>query len=223
MNGALYERDAERFLDTVAPLPDDLPIRATPDWTLLQLIAHLTGGAADLAELNLEAAAEPGRTGTQVAQRAGRSRDELAAEWRGHVPRVAQILNDPGAVALSDVFARRALLDITCHEADVRESAELPLVVDDDDWVVVGAHRQWVLDNDVTAAGLAALSISTPEGDAWTVGSGDATARLVVSRYELWRSLMGRRTRAEVRGYEWSVDPDPYIAVWVSGNFDWPE
>jgi hypothetical protein len=44
---------------------------------------------------------------------------------------------------------------------------------------------------------------------------------VVAPRYELWRSLEGRRTRDQVRTFEWSVDPEPYLDCWLGPVFRW--
>ena len=75
--------------------------------------------------------------------------------------------------------------------------------------------------------GLPPIRIATPEGDDWVVGAPDGGVEPVgevrLSRQELWRSTTGRRPRAAVRAYAWTVDPEPYLPAWAGGTFKYPE
>jgi hypothetical protein len=39
----------------------------------------------------------------------------------------------------------------------------------------------------------------------------------------LWRSLIGRRTRDQVRSFLWSSPSDPYLDLWPGPVFAYPD
>jgi hypothetical protein len=199
-----------------------MAVPATPEWNLLQLLCHLAGAAADLAGGNSDDWSYPHWTAAQVALRSGRDRSDVLAEWSGCVDAVVARVDDPAAFGLHDGFSRMPVIDAVGHEHDIAEAAGLPASIEHDDWMVLHEHRRLNLDAAVAATGLPALRVLTPEGDSWTVGTGVPAASVTLPRHELWRSLTGRRTRAHVAQYDWSVDPAPYVAVWVGGTFSWP-
>lgn len=221
-NGQRYRQAWARVVALIGPLPDDMAVPSTPDWNLLQLLGHLAGAAADLADGNSGDWSYPHWTAAQVALRDGRSRGEVLGEWASRVDEVVARVDDPAAFGLHEAFGRMPVIDTVGHEHDIAEAAGLPAVIEHDDWLVLHDHRRLNLDAAVTEAGLPALSVLTPEGDSWTVGAGDPIASVALARHELWRSLTGRRTRSHVASYEWSVDPTAYLAVWVGGTFSWP-
>ena len=78
----------------------------------------------------------------------------------------------------------------------------------------------WVLDfalgdlgRRIDEAGLAGLRIAV-DGEERIVGQTAPGRTMVVPSWELFRSLAGRRSLAQVRRYDWKGDPDPYLAVW---------
>lgn len=223
MRGKCYVTAHHRYVQLTQALSDDLRVRATPDWNVRDLTSHLTGVAADLVAGNVEAWAEPDWTAAQVSSRASRDRGDVMSEWASLVPTVAKVLDDPAAAGLEPHFGRMPLVDLTCHEADVGESCGSSAYLDPLDWTVLAEHRLWVLDAELREAGLPALAVRTPEGDSWTAGGEAPQAKVSLSRYELWRSLMGRRTRTQVRRYDWTVDPAPFLTAWAASTFGWPE
>ncbi|HKB27785.1 MAG TPA: hypothetical protein VKC59_02080, partial [Candidatus Limnocylindrales bacterium] len=42
---------------------------------------------------------------------------------------------------------------------------------------------------------------------------------LDVDRFELFRAMTGRRSERQIRAYDWSVDPAPYLPVFSFGPF----
>jgi uncharacterized protein (TIGR03083 family) len=206
----------------VADLPDDMAVPSTPDWNLLQLLAHLAGAGVDLATDNCAGWSWPDWTAGHVSRRSGCSRAEVLAEWAGAVEAAALRVDHPEAYGLGEAFTRMPVIDAVGHEHDIAEAAGVTACIEADDWAVVGMHRHAKLDENLTVFGVPALRVRTPEGDDWTVGGDHPQCEVVLPRHELWRSLTGRRTRRAVSGYDWSCDPAPYVAVWVGGTFSWP-
>jgi uncharacterized protein (TIGR03083 family) len=221
-NGWRYRLAHDRVVALVAALPDDMAVPSTPAWNLRELLAHLAGAAVDLAGGNAIEWSLPQWTEAQVRQRATSSRQDLLDEWAAAVDGVVERVDAPEAFGLYEAFTRMPVIDVVGHEHDIAEAAGQPAAIETDDWFVLHEHRRAKLDETVTAAGLAPLLVTTPEGDRWTVGGDDPVDEVVVPRHELWRSLTGRRRRSDVTAYAWSCDPGPYVRVWVGGTFSWP-
>jgi hypothetical protein len=93
------------------------------------------------------------------------------------------------------------------------------------------------------AHGVGPLEIRTA-GKVWIVGTGDVAGRdeaswhalvavdattirpdtpvagsVATTRFELFRAATGRRSEAQIRGFEWSVDPEPYLPIFGYGPF----
>ena len=131
-------------------------------------------------------------------------------------------MDDPAAFDLDEAFARMPIIDTTGHEGDILEAIGRPATIDPLDWAVIAPHREAMLGLLVAESGVAPLRVRTPEGDDWLLGGAAPATTVTMPRDELWRSLMGRRTRAAVAAYDWSGDPDPYLAIWVGGTWSWP-
>lgn len=219
-----YEAAHGRWVSLLGDLEDDRVVAATPAWTVHDLLSHVVGLAADMVAGDLADWASEEWTARQVAERAGRSRDEVLAEWADVTSRLCAMFDDLEGSGLDPLFARMAVVDLTVHEDDLRETIGSPREIDALDWAIVGVHRREMLDGLITGAGLAPLRVRTHEGDDWTLGGDEADGEVLLSRQDLWRSLTGRRTRAVVRSYGWSVDPEPYVAAaWISPSLGWPE
>lgn len=62
----------------------------------------------------------------------------------------------------------------------------------------------------VEAAGLPALTVST-DGYDRVFGAGEAAAAVSGDPYEMARAFMGRRSFDQIRGFDWTGDPAPYL------------
>ena len=65
------------------------------------------------------------------------------------------------------------------------------------------------------------LTLATEHGSR-TVGVGDARSSVRASRFELLRAMTGRRSVAQMRGFEWDGDPDPERLVLSADLFTPP-
>ena len=115
--GEVYRANITAVSALAESLPEaelDTPVPATPAWTVREVVAHLAGGPADVLNDRMDGAPGPEWTGRQVAERSGRSVDELLAELRGSVDAVVASVegNDrPGLVWNAAV-----------HHADLHEA-----------------------------------------------------------------------------------------------------
>jgi uncharacterized protein (TIGR03083 family) len=221
-NGEHYRRRARNLVDLASDLDDRHRLPSTPAWDLRDLMAHLAGVAADVVAKDVDEYSQPSWTARQVAARAGRSRPSLIEEWEQDWPAMSQVLDDPMSHGLDAAFSVLPLMDVVAHEHDLRESTGVSGFADDAIWSLVEQRRRAVLaiQCEIASCGLEAR---TPDGDRWVLGPEEPRLTVTADRYELWRSLEGRRTRSVVAGFEWSADPDPILEYWVGSIFRWPE
>jgi uncharacterized protein (TIGR03083 family) len=239
----LYEDTRGRIVELVEGLDDEDAAKqapACPAWSVHDIVAHLTGNCADVVSGNVGGVATDEWTAAQVTARAGRTVPEILSEWDKVGPQVAAWADDfPGHLGVQFVA------DATVHEHDVRgalgrpgarDSAQLALALDF--LVTVVAHAG------TAALGLGPLEVRAGE-QRWLVGTGapptgdvdEETGAAVLSThptpppglapvgtltaepFELFRALTGRRSRAQIRGFDWTVDPEPYLQMFASDPF----
>jgi len=215
-----------------------------PEWTVHDVVSHLTGICADILGGNIGGLASDEWTAAQVRARRDRSIGDVVAEWNEVAPQVE---------AFAQHFPGRAgdqwVTDQTTHEHDIRlalgqsgarESAAVLLGAG---FLVGGLWAS------LTARGVGPIEVRTEVG-AWVVGGGpgeaddaaratavddalqsvvleaaplssggDPVGTVKLSDFELMRALTGRRSVAQIAAYDWSVDPEPYLAAFQFGPF----
>lgn len=190
--GVLYRTCRERITALVrAPGVDEsMVVPATPEWTVHDVIAHLSGIAEDATSGNMAGAPGDVWTAAQVARGKDRSLDDLLDQWTTLAPFMEAVFSSPeGAPRLNGVF------DVHTHEADLRNAFGLPVDVPADFVAWVAAMFRAGFADAVAAAGLPPVTVEA-------------------SDLEWFRGRLGRRTEDEVRAYGWSADPEPYLDTW---------
>jgi uncharacterized protein (TIGR03083 family) len=200
-----YAEGRARVVELTQTLSADqasAPVPGTPKWTVIELMSHAIGSGLDLAAGNFDGAGGEEWTQAQVEARRGRSIADLLAEWDAaysdvdHKIRAGQI---PSPVAF----------DLITHEQDLRGAiGAAPL--DDEPalaYVLDGFGGRAVA---VAAkAGLPDLELRD-EACGWSLGTPGGTC-LNASKFEIFRSLAGRRSGAQVAAMEWTGDAAPYL------------
>jgi uncharacterized protein (TIGR03083 family) len=174
-------------LATADGLDPDLRVPATPAWSVSNVVAHLAGIASDATSGNMAGAPSDEWTAAHIARGAGKSVAELVAEWSETGPMFEGFLATPAGMN-----AAAAVMDVHCHEADLRHALGLALDVPGDFLEWAGASMRDRFHSQVDEAGLAAIDVQ-------------------LSDVEWFRGRLGRRTEAEVRAYPWSSDPSAHI------------
>lgn len=219
MIGAVYGEGRQRIVDVVSGLTDEeanVPVPACPGWTVIDVLAHVTGVCADILAGNLDGVATDPWTEVQVAARRGRTIDDLVAEWSETAPQCE---------AMAEHFPERAAVqwvtDLTSHEHDIRGAT---MQSGGRDTAAVEVGLDFVLtagvNGSISTHGLAPLEVHA--GDrSWTVGPPDIVcdATLEGSAFELLRAFTGRRSITQLRRLNWSVDPEPYLPAFAYGPF----
>ncbi len=176
---------------------------ATPEWTVKDLYAHLAGVAADVLAGNVVFPGTDAWTAKQVGDRAELSPEAVCAEWANTGPDLEALMDELGA-ALS-----AAAIDVWHHDQDARNA--------------IGRHANRIgeglrlalrsgnaIGPKIDAARLPALAVST-EGYERLFGQGDGVISVSGDPYEMARAFMGRRSYDQIRAFEWSGDPEPYL------------
>ncbi|MEZ0366251.1 maleylpyruvate isomerase family mycothiol-dependent enzyme [Mycobacterium sp. pUA109] len=197
----MYRAARRRVADLVSTLRDDqrrTPVPATPGWTVHDVLAHLVGGAADLASGRLDGAPGDAWTSRHVAERRHHSVAELLAEWERIGPAVES------GLATAQFSGPNLAGDVIGHEADLHEA--LGLARPD------RAHWQPVLEVMMALVGRrlrhgTALVIRDEHGQQWRCGSGDPETLLRADGYELLRGAFSRRSQRQIAAWDWTPAP----------------
>ncbi|HVF76616.1 MAG TPA: maleylpyruvate isomerase family mycothiol-dependent enzyme [Acidimicrobiales bacterium] len=198
----IYEDTRARLTAFVRQLGDDdlaRPVAACPGWTVRDVVAHLTGVAVDITAGRTEGLATSESTARQVAERAGRSLDELLDEWAEHAPALGRLVRETPRMA-------RAVVDLVTHEYDICGPVESVGFDYSLQAYVTG------LDYRLRKHSLPPLRVRAGDEE-WELGGGDPATTMATSPTELFRALAGRRSVAQVRAFDWDGDASPYVPV----------
>ena len=184
------------------------------------MIAHLTGLCEDWVNGRLDGYASEDWTANQVSRFAGRTYEDIVQIWADAIIRFSGV----DGVLLGAPAARWAFGDAVVHEADVRGAIAAGRVPDDT--VLFGLHDtmgRWHREI-LSRADVPSLHVRPPDArqDWWLGTAEDPTAVVVtVPIYEVFRALAGRRSADQVRKWEWSADPEPFIDAGLPYPFRW--
>lgn len=186
-------------------------VPATPAWSVHDATSHLVGIAADL---NAQRFPVPGSdpndwTAHQVAMRRDATVADLAAEWDREGPGF-----EDGLRLFGHEMGAHYLGDLMHHVSDIHAALGRSPVRDD---LVIAVALDFYLrsfEDGLAEAGIGAVEVRSGD-ERFLLGAGEPVAAVAASPFELFRSLGGRRTLAEVRGLDWSGDVDT-IAPLVS-------
>jgi uncharacterized protein (TIGR03083 family) len=197
--GASYRAARLRISDLANDDVGDRPVPATPDWTVHDVVGHLYGVMTDISSGNLDGVATAPWTAAQVARCRDKSVADVIEEWAEASPGFESFLSSPAGSN-----AGAAVMDVHCHETDLRTALGLAPALPDESLAWAGHSMRKAFTAQVAAAGL-------PE------------VTLEASDFEVFRGRLGRRTRDEVAALGWSVDPAPYLDIFfIFGPTDHP-
>lgn len=197
-----YAETRASFVELVTSLSEDqldTPVPATPGWSVLDVVSHLTGVARSFATGNFEGAPGPDWTDGHVNSRKGASVTQSITEWDGYLPLVEEAINAGPAGSMVN--------DIWCHEQDVRGALKIP------------GNRQAVAGG-LCVKSVRAIPSQLKETDfavptvivdgVTMVEGGDLT--LTIDGYEAARMIFGRRSAAQLAALDWSKDPGGLVS-----------
>jgi uncharacterized protein (TIGR03083 family) len=181
------------------------PVPCTPGWTVRDVLSHVSGVPDDVLNGRVEGVATAAWTASQLERNRHAPIDELLARWEEQVELFADAIQASGQI--------RAVFDCHCHEHDLRHALALP--GKRDGVVMTSAAEQLV-------SGLEhpfAVSVEFSDGSVVrSPGGQDDPMRpgvelRGVTRFEVFRSRLGRRSRRQVESYYWTGRPEDVAAT----------
>lgn len=204
-----YRSIRGRVIELATTADPATPVPTCPGWAVRDLLAHLTGVAADVVSGNLATVGTQPWVDAQLAARATASVDDLVAEWSESGPQVDEI-----CAALGDAIAQ-LVFDTVCHEQDLRHALGQPGGRDGAlDIALAWVSEAWAAQQ----VDQGALRLSAGPVDV-TRGAGPPTATVTLAPFEALRALTGRRSLDQIRGYDWVGDPEPWLHAFTWGPF----
>lgn len=196
----MYRDTRERLTALVAELDDDglaTPVPACPGWTVRDVTAHLVAVVEDALAGRLTGPPTDEQTAAQVARFDDRSQAEILATWTELAPQL-----EP---AIAELEVWPAVLDVAAHEQDIRGALGRP-GARDTDVIHEGAGRLigWLRPP-------VAMVIDVGDEQIRVGPDGDPVLGLTTDRFDAFRWRLGRRSRSQLAGLDWSGDPAPVL------------
>ena len=203
-----YQFAVESFIDYARTLDDAAwatVVPCTPMWTARDVLSHVSGIPDDAASGRMEGAPGEAWTAAQIERNRAFSVEELLTRWSEQAPSFAELIEQLGE--------GRPPIDCHSHEHDIRQALGQP-----------GARSNSIVDTPsfATLGGPSRVVIELEDGSTVTTGDLDAGTTVTLrgaTNFELFRSRLGRRSRHQVRTYDWSGtdnDIDAVIDVWFT-------
>lgn len=200
-------QDLVRTLDR-APLGTAVP--ACPDWTVKDLVAHVTGVAADALAGNIGNVGGRDWTTSQVHARRDLTVGDILEEWNQVASQIEPALDE-----LHPTMASALVGDIVTHEHDLRGAIGNREARDTDGVVIAAGFYARNFGKRLKDAALPTIVVEA--GDhRWTAGRDEPAGSVRAPLFEMLRGLTGRRTTEQVAAFDWSVDPQPYLDLFSS-------
>ncbi|KDN18843.1 hypothetical protein DV20_28260 [Amycolatopsis rifamycinica] len=182
------------------------PVPACPEWTVEDLLAHLTTIAARVLTRH-GGTPPPAPAGVPALldhwDDLGEDLDRRLAEAGGRT----------GEVMVMDAFT---------HELDLRAALGVPPPAEHLAWAPSFEVLVRGFSGSITARGLPALRLRTTGGSEWTAGEGRPAAALTAPALELYRALAGRRSPGQLAELDWSEPPSQWLPAFTWGPFSPP-
>jgi len=198
----LYRDTRERLSALVLGLNDDelaAPVPACPGWSVSDVMYHLLAGAEDVMAGRLTGPPTDAETAGQVARHRGTPVRSVVKSWGELAP--------PFEELIGRAVVWPAVLDLASHEQDIRGALGRP-GGRDGDAVRLGAERLVVLMQPSVPVRVVCEDFQERVGPA---DSEHQELRLRTTRFETFRWRLGRRSRSQVLGFDWSADPAAVI------------
>lgn len=188
--GQLYRQGRLRITDLVKDQEDDRPVAATPLWTVHDVVAHMAGIMEDVRTGNMEGVTSDPWTAAQIERGRSKSVSELLDQWARDAVGPEAILSTPEG---EPYF--RAVVDVMTHLADLLTAFGRPVDLPPAFLSWTAPQLIEAFNQEATSHGLPPVDVDAPD-------------------FEVFRGRLGRRTEVEVRSFEWSADPEPYLDTW---------
>jgi uncharacterized protein (TIGR03083 family) len=208
--GAIYEDARQELLALLRSLtPQQLAtvVPATPDWAVRDVLAHVVGINHDLNRLTFGTRGDESWTAVHVETRRDHGIEDMAAEWDREAPQFEQGLRDLGYGVGSHFVG-----DLLHHYCDVTHALQLPRPSDELRLAVALDFYLSFFEEQLDEEKIGSVEVTVAD-EHWALGSGDQIAAVSAPRYEMFRSLGGRRSEEQIRALEWRGDVDAVLPV----------
>ena len=185
-------------------------VPACPEWTVHDVVAHLTGIVDDALAGRLDGVATDPWTAAQVEARRDRTIADMLAEWDARGATFEEMLDAAGDLG------RQAVADVVTHEHDLRAALGAP-GARDSDGVRIGLG--FVAAAFVDSAAERGIGVRVRTTDGSEFGGQDAGAVLTGEPFELLRAMTGRRSLDQLRTMHWNGDGDGVLSAFTFGPF----
>lgn len=210
-NCVAYRKTVQSVTELLADYPgtDDVPVPSCPEWTVRDLVGHLVG---------ICSFAIGRQTGWAEASQssAGHGVEGLVDEWNRMGEQAEQALQASGGRRGSLM-----VMDAFTHELDLRYALGAPLPADHAAYSRAFEVLLNGFANAVAAHDLPAVLVSV-EGQEFQAGHGEPVATLSGDRWDIYRSLAGRRTLDQIAQLAWSRDSHRWLPAFNWGPFSPP-
>ncbi|WP_133908009.1 maleylpyruvate isomerase family mycothiol-dependent enzyme [Actinophytocola oryzae] len=210
-NHVAYRETIESVTALVADhgLSEDLLVPSCPGWTVRDLVGHLVGICSFAVGM---------RSAWAEAEQSSADMDlaGLLAEWTRMGEQAARVLEAGG-----DRRGSLMVMDAFTHELDLRYAAGAPLPSDHPAFTRAFEVVLNGFSAEVVAHGLPAVLVEV-DGREWQAGDGEPVATLSGDRYDIYRSLAGRRTHEQITRLGWSRDSHRWLPAFTWGPFSPP-
>ena len=181
--GVAYRSAREEVIRLVTSTHEALKVPATPLWTVHDVCSHLAGVVEDGQTGNFAGAPGEPWTAAQVERGKSKSLQQLIEEWSERAPVLEATLSSPGGEGMW-----QAVADVATHLSDLANACGVPASLPEGFLPWIAPKLLGFFETSVAQAGLEPVSVTAPD-------------------FEIFRGRFGRRTREEVRAYDWSRDP----------------
>ncbi|MFP3915132.1 MAG: maleylpyruvate isomerase family mycothiol-dependent enzyme, partial [Actinomycetota bacterium] len=193
--GSLYRlarEQVESLVRSLTPQQLEAPVPACPGWTVHALVSHLAGVATDVINGRLSGVPAPHQTAAQVEGRAGTPTTVVLREWERTGSQMEALLAKSGGGSAAPV------IDVAVHEQDIRGALGLPgnregPLID----LALGRSIP-LLESRIESSGLPGLKVRPAPEAPLIAGREEDPVTLRASRFELFRSIYGRRSRSQL-------------------------
>lgn len=182
------------------------PMMCTPGWTVRDVLSHVAGIPDDALAGRMDGAPGEAWTAAQIDRNGSLTVDELLERWDAQTPAFAAMIQQLGEF--------RPPFDCHTHEHDVRQALGRP---GDRSSPIIEAMA---VDLATIADCPVPLTVELVDGRVVRSGAAESTGAVVltgITAFDLWRSRPGRRSRQQVRAWDWSgadADIDAVIDRW---------
>ena len=214
-----YRATATRTLEEVLPDADwSQPAHACPGWTVKDLVSHLVGLAEDVVTGNVAEYGSGPWTARQIERRSTEAPTATLLRWRELLDAIAPMLRDPQAAGLPNYLPGLTVADALTHEHDLRQALDRPGARD---MAEVGdaLEKQLSRVSRLLSQAEQGIAVEFEDGVMSVLGADAAATRppltLKTTRFELWRTMMGRRSLAQALALNWSGDASAVASLLV--------